>query len=134
MGISAGIVGASGYAGGELLRLLAGHPAFELTALVAAGSAGLPVTDLHPHLPQLADRSFDSLDSGVLAGCDVVFLALPHGESAAIAATCPSPTLVVDLGADHRLARRRRVGALLRRAVRRHLDLRPAGAARPARR
>ena len=52
MGISAGIVGASGYAGGELLRLLAGHPAFELTGLVAAGSAGLPVTDLHPHLPQ----------------------------------------------------------------------------------
>src|ERR1700712_1806084 len=103
MGTSAGVVGASGYAGGELLRLLAGHPALELTALVAAGSAGLPVTDLHPHLPQLVDRTFDSLDSGALAGCDVVFLAVPHGQSAAIAAGLPDSTLVIDLGADHRL-------------------------------
>jgi N-acetyl-gamma-glutamyl-phosphate reductase len=103
MGVSAGIVGASGYAGGELLRLAAGHPSLDLTALVAAGSAGLAVTDLHPHLPQLAGRTFDSLDSGALAGCDVVFLVVPHGESAAIAATLPESTLVVDLGADHRL-------------------------------
>ncbi len=103
MGISAGIVGASGYAGGELLRLLAGHPAFELAGLVAAGSAGLPVTDLHPHLPQFAGRTFDTLDSGVLSACDVVFLAVPHGQSAAIAADLPESTLVVDLGADHRL-------------------------------
>ncbi|MDX6245084.1 MAG: N-acetyl-gamma-glutamyl-phosphate reductase, partial [Frankiales bacterium] len=104
MGTGAGIVGASGYAGGELLRLLSGHPGFELTALVAAGSAGLPVTDLHPQLPQLAGRAFDSLDSGVLDGCEVVFLAVPHGQSAAIAATLPESTLVIDLGADHRLA------------------------------
>jgi N-acetyl-gamma-glutamyl-phosphate reductase len=103
MGVSAGIVGASGYAGGELLRLLAGHPSLEVRALVAAGSAGLPVTDLHPHLPHLAGRTFDTLDSGVLDGCDVVFLAVPHGQSAAIAATLPESTLVVDLGADHRL-------------------------------
>ncbi len=103
MGISAGIVGASGYAGGELLRLLLGHPDLELTGLVAAGSAGLPVTDLHPHLPQLAGRTFDTLDSGVLNSCDVVFLAVPHGQSAAIAAGLPESTLVVDLGADHRL-------------------------------
>src|SRR4051812_14947412 len=103
MGISAGVVGASGYAGGELLRLLLGHPSLDVAALVAAGSAGLPVTDLHPHLPQLADRTFDSLDSGVLSGCDVVFLAVPHGQSAAIAAQLPERTLVVDLGADHRL-------------------------------
>jgi N-acetyl-gamma-glutamyl-phosphate reductase len=104
MGTSAGIVGASGYAGGELLRLLSGHPALEPTALIAAGSAGLPVTDLHPHLPQFADRSFDSLDGGALHGCDVVFLAVPHGQSAAIAATLPDSALVIDLGADHRLA------------------------------
>ena len=103
MGTSAGIVGASGYAGGELLRLLTGHPGLELTALVAAGSAGLPVTDLHPHLPQLQGRTFDSLDSGVLDHCDVVFLAVPHGQSAAIAASLPESTLVIDLGADHRL-------------------------------
>ena len=103
MGISAGVVGASGYAGGELLRLLLGHPGLELAGLVAAGSAGLPVTDVHPHLPQLAGRTFDTLDSGVLARCDVVFLAVPHGQSAAIAATLPESTLVVDLGADHRL-------------------------------
>ena len=103
MGVSAGIVGASGYAGGELLRLIAGHPSLEATALVAAGSAGLPVTELHPHLPQLAGRTFDSLEAGALEGCDVVFLAVPHGQSAAIAATLPGSTLVVDLGADHRL-------------------------------
>jgi N-acetyl-gamma-glutamyl-phosphate reductase len=103
MGTSAGVVGASGYAGGELVRLLDAHPALELTALVAAGSAGLPVTDLHPHLPQFAGRTFDSLDGDALAGCDVVFLAVPHGQSAAIAATLPASTLVVDLGADHRL-------------------------------
>src|SRR5438874_9076617 len=89
MGISAGIVGASGYAGGELLRLLLGHPGLELSGLVAAGSAGLPVTDLHPHLPQLEGRTFDALDSGALTGCDVVFLAVPHGQSAAIAAQLP---------------------------------------------
>src|SRR3954451_9653567 len=103
MGISAGIVGASGYAGGELLRLLLGHPGLEVAGLVAAGSAGLAVTDLHPHLPQLEGRTFDTLESGVLAGCDGFSLAVPHGQSAAIAADLPESTLVVDLGADHRL-------------------------------
>ena len=103
MGTRAGIVGASGYAGGELIRLISGHPSLEIAGLVAAGSAGLPVTDLHPHLPQFAGRTFDTLDSGVLDSCDVVFLAVPHGQSAAIAAGLPDTTLVVDLGADHRL-------------------------------
>ncbi|MDP9181288.1 MAG: N-acetyl-gamma-glutamyl-phosphate reductase [Actinomycetota bacterium] len=101
---TAAVAGASGYAGGELLRLILQHPDLELGALCAGSSAGLPVTDLHPHLPQLADRVFEQTSAGALAEADVVFLALPHGESGALAATLPPETVVVDLGADHRLA------------------------------
>jgi N-acetyl-gamma-glutamyl-phosphate reductase len=101
---TAAVAGASGYAGGELLRLLLGHPDLELGALCAGTSAGQPVTDVHPHLPQLGDRVFDSTDVALLAEADVVFLALPHGESGALAAQLPAGTKVVDLGADHRLA------------------------------
>ena len=100
----AAVVGASGYAGGELVRLLLAHPAFEVGPLHAGSSAGKRVTDLHPHLTPLADRTFLRTDLDALAGADVVFLALPHGESGAIAADLPAGTLVVDLGADHRLA------------------------------
>jgi N-acetyl-gamma-glutamyl-phosphate reductase len=99
----AGVAGASGYAGGELLRLLLGHPDFALGHLGAASSAGKPVTSAHPHLPQLADRTFDDLDPAALAASDVVFLALPHGESAAIVGQLPSDVLVIDIGADFRL-------------------------------
>lgn len=99
----AAVAGASGYAGGELLRLLLGHPDLELGALCAGSSAGQPVTDVHPHLPQLADRVFDETSAALLAEADVVFLALPHGESGALAAQLPAGTRVVDLGADHRL-------------------------------
>jgi N-acetyl-gamma-glutamyl-phosphate reductase len=99
-----GLAGASGYAGGELLRLILGHPHFVIGHLGAASSAGLPVTSAHPHLVQLAGRSFDAVDPAALAASDVVFLALPHGESAALAAGLPDDVLVVDLGADFRLA------------------------------
>jgi N-acetyl-gamma-glutamyl-phosphate reductase len=100
---TAAVAGASGYAGGELLRLLLGHPDLELGALCAGSSAGQPVTDLHPHLPQLGDRLFEATSADALAAADVVFLALPHGESAALAAALPPHVKVVDLGADHRL-------------------------------
>jgi N-acetyl-gamma-glutamyl-phosphate reductase len=101
---TAAVAGASGYAGGELLRLLLQHPDLELGALCAGGSAGQPVTALHPHLPQLAGRVFDTTSAELLGEADVVFLALPHGESGALARQLPAGTKVVDLGADHRLS------------------------------
>ena len=103
MGMTAAVVGASGYAGGELLRLLTGHPELEVGALAAASNAGRPLGELHPQLPSLADRILCRPDDPGVAGADVVFLALPHGESAAIAAALPESCLVVDLGADFRL-------------------------------
>ena len=103
MGRTAAVAGASGYAGGELLRLLLQHPDLELGALCAGSSAGLPVTDLHPHLPQLSDRVFAATTAGALAEADIVFLALPHGESGALVAQLPDDLPVIDLGADHRL-------------------------------
>lgn len=103
MGMTAAVAGASGYAGGELLRLLLSHPDLELGPIAAGTSAGLPVTDVHPQLPQLADRVFATTDAATLAEADVVFLALPHGESAALAAQLPAELPVIDLGADHRL-------------------------------
>src|SRR5664279_4862356 len=104
MGLTVSLAGASGYAGGELLRLLLGHPSLELGVLAAAASAGQPITDLHPGLLALADRAFAPTDPATLAEADLVFLALPHGESAALVAALPPATKVVDLGADFRLA------------------------------
>jgi N-acetyl-gamma-glutamyl-phosphate reductase len=103
MGITVAVAGASGYAGGELLRLLAAHPDFELTLATAASNAGEPVTAVHPHLPQYAGRTFSTTDAASLGDADVVFLALPHGQSAALAAALPEHVLVVDIGADFRL-------------------------------
>jgi len=100
---TAAVVGASGYAGGEVVRLLLGHPGLEVGPLLAGSSAGKRVTDLHPGLTPLADRTFLATDLDLLGEVDVVFLALPHGESGAIAAALPAETVVIDLGADHRL-------------------------------
>ncbi|WP_431947716.1 N-acetyl-gamma-glutamyl-phosphate reductase [Micromonospora marina] len=102
MGIRVAVAGASGYAGGELLRLLAGHPEFELITATAHSQAGQPVTAVHPHLAGL-DLIFAATDPATLADADLVFLALPHGQSAALAAALPDSVKVVDLGADHRL-------------------------------
>lgn len=103
MGITAAVAGASGYAGGELIRLLLSHPEIHLGALTAATAVGQPVCAVHPHLRPLAERRFAATDPAVLAEADIVFLALPHGESAKITDALPSSTPVVDLGADHRL-------------------------------
>jgi N-acetyl-gamma-glutamyl-phosphate reductase len=104
MPIKAAVAGASGYAGGELLRLLLGHPSLEIGAVAAGSSAGRRVADVHPNLPALADAEFVSADPDLLASHDVVFLALPHGESSGLARQLPPELPVVDLGADHRLA------------------------------
>jgi N-acetyl-gamma-glutamyl-phosphate reductase len=95
--------GASGYAGGELLRLVDAHPELELAAAAAGASAGVPVADLHPQLPHLASTLFTETRADVLADADLVMLALPHGESAALARDLPTHLPVVDLGADFRL-------------------------------
>jgi len=107
MGARVAVAGASGYAGGELLRLLAGHPDLELAAVTAAGSAGQRVAEVHPHLAGvagLADRVFQPLAADALAGGDLVFLALPAGQSAPVAAQLSAGVKVVDLGPDFRLA------------------------------
>ncbi len=99
----AAVAGASGYAGGELLRLLLGHPAVEIGSLTAGANAGETLGSLQPHLTPLADRELAETSAATLAGHDVVFLALPHGQSAEIAAALPDETVVVDCGADFRL-------------------------------
>jgi N-acetyl-gamma-glutamyl-phosphate reductase len=104
MGMQAAVAGASGYAGGELLRLLSGHPELEIGAVTGGAHAGQPVTAVHPHLPSLAGRAFVPTEAAPLADADVVFLALPHGESAAVAAQLSDEQLLVDLGADFRLS------------------------------
>jgi N-acetyl-gamma-glutamyl-phosphate reductase len=97
------VIGASGYAGGELLRLLATHPVFEVTAVSAHSNAGEQVTSVHPQLQSYAGRTFVTAESIDFTTIDLVFLALPHGESAALIAKIPAHVKIVDLGADYRL-------------------------------
>jgi N-acetyl-gamma-glutamyl-phosphate reductase len=104
MGVRVAVAGASGYAGGELLRIIDGHPDLELGPLAAAASAGAPVTVAHPHLAHLDSHTFQPLDSARLSSADLVFLALPHEESATVGAALPAGTPVVDLSASFRLA------------------------------
>ncbi|WP_461022776.1 N-acetyl-gamma-glutamyl-phosphate reductase [Thalassiella azotivora] len=101
--VSVAVAGASGYAGGELLRLLASHPEVEVGALTAHSSAGSTMGSVQPHLTPYADRVISETTTENLAGHDVVFLALPHGASAAVAAELGPDVLVVDVAADHRL-------------------------------
>lgn len=103
MGYTAAIAGASGYAGGELLRLLLEHPEIEIGALTAGSSAGSRLGEHQPHLLPLADRVLRPTALAALSGHDVVFLALPHGQSAAIAEQLGENVLIIDCGADFRL-------------------------------
>lgn len=102
MAIRVAVGGASGYAGGELLRLLLAHPQVEIGALTAGGNVGSSLGEHHPNLVALADRKLEETSAEVLAGHDVVFLALPHGHSTELAAEL-GDTVVIDCGADHRL-------------------------------
>jgi N-acetyl-gamma-glutamyl-phosphate reductase len=107
MGARVAVAGASGYAGGELLRLLAGHPDLEIGPVTGQSSAGRPIAEVHPHLagvPSLAARPFDALESVAGSGCDLVFVALPAGESAPLADGLDPAVRVVDLGPDFRLS------------------------------
>ncbi|MEU4011111.1 N-acetyl-gamma-glutamyl-phosphate reductase [Streptomyces pseudogriseolus] len=103
MAVRAAVAGASGYAGGELLRLLLAHPEVEIGALTGASNAGRRLGALQPHLLPLAHRVLEPTTPEALAGHDVVFLALPHGESAAVAEQLGDEVLVIDMGADFRL-------------------------------
>ncbi|WP_188991793.1 N-acetyl-gamma-glutamyl-phosphate reductase [Saccharopolyspora thermophila] len=103
MTVRVAVAGASGYAGGELLRLLLSHPEVEIGSLTAGGNAGSRLGQHHPNLLPLADRVLTETTAAELRGHDVVFLALPHGHSAAIAAELGDDTVVIDCGADHRL-------------------------------
>ena len=107
MGATVAVAGASGYAGGELLRLLAAHPDLEIGPVAAHGSAGTSVTALHPQLtghPGLRDSLFVPADPALFADADLLFTALPHGESARLAAELPAQLKIIDLAADFRLA------------------------------
>ena len=97
------VLGASGYAGGELLRLLSNHPSFQVTHITANSHAGERITSLHPQLSGFGDQAFEFLDLKELAQCEIVFLALPHGESAKVISRLTQSQMVVDLGADFRL-------------------------------
>lgn len=107
MGMTAAVAGASGAVGGELVRLIDRHPVFELGPLTAASQAGRRVAEVHPGLADradVADRVLEPTEASRLAGADVVFLAVPRGDSGRIAAELPPAVRVVDLGPDHRLA------------------------------
>ena len=98
------VAGCTGYAGGEVLRLLLGHPEVSIGNLTAGSSAGSRLGEHQPHLVPLADREVLATTAENLAGHDVVFLALPHGTSGAVAEQLGDEVLVIDCGADFRLA------------------------------
>ena len=98
-----GIIGASGYAGGELLRLLAIHPEFEVCTVTAHSNAGEAISTVHPQLTSYTGKTFSSFNPKDFDCCEVIFLALPHGESAGVISSLHSGAKIVDLGADFRL-------------------------------
>ena len=104
MSIKVAVAGASGYVGGEVLRVFSAHPDVVFGALTAHASVGDSIGQHHPHLMGLAERIITETTAENLAGHDVVVLALPHGTSAQVAAQLDPDTLVIDCGADFRLA------------------------------
>jgi N-acetyl-gamma-glutamyl-phosphate reductase len=99
-----GIIGGSGYAGGELLRLLAAHPHFQVAAVAAHSNAGESITSIHPQLTSYGNKKFIAFTAEAFTDCKLIFLALPHGESAKIISQLPKGAKIVDLGADYRLS------------------------------
>jgi N-acetyl-gamma-glutamyl-phosphate reductase len=98
------VIGASGYAGGELLRLLAIHPQLQVTQVSAHSNAGELITSVHPHLTTFQDQKFAAIESLNFGEIEVAFIALPHGQSASVVKNIPSHVKVIDLGADFRLS------------------------------
>ncbi|MDT4929833.1 MAG: N-acetyl-gamma-glutamyl-phosphate reductase [Pseudonocardiales bacterium] len=103
MGARVAIAGASGYAGGELLRLVSAHPDLDVVTVTAHGNVGHSVGDVHPNIRSIAHLVLAPTTPEALAEADLVFLALPHGASVALAAELPASVKIVDLGSDHRL-------------------------------
>lgn len=103
MTYSVAVSGASGYAGGEILRLLAAHPDIEIRTVTAHSNAGQPLSEHQPHLRSLAHLVLQPTTPEILAGHDIVFLALPHGQSGQYTDALGDTPLVIDAGADHRL-------------------------------
>jgi N-acetyl-gamma-glutamyl-phosphate reductase len=106
MSFSVSVAGASGYAGGELLRILVDHPQYEVRTVTAHSNVGKSLIEVQPHLRSLAHLTLEATTPEVLSGSDIVFLALPHGASGAITEQLDPSVLVVDCGADHRLERK----------------------------
>ncbi len=104
MSLKVAVAGASGYVGGELLRLISSHPELEVGSVTAGENAGARLGSFQPHLPQLSNLVLQETTAANLAGHDVVFIGLPHGKSAEIANQLPEETLVIDCGADFRLS------------------------------
>jgi len=98
-----GVIGASGYAGGELLRLLSGHPEFEVCTVTAHSNVGELITSVHPHLTSYVGQEFSEFKASDFDCCELIFLALPHGESAKVIPQLSKDVKIVDLGADYRL-------------------------------
>jgi N-acetyl-gamma-glutamyl-phosphate reductase len=105
MAYRAAVVGGSGYTGAELLRLLAGHPEIEVAMVTADANAGATVGELYPSLAVAYDGlTYEQVVPTDLAGLDLAFLCLPHGQSQSIAgALVDTVGHVIDLGADFRL-------------------------------
>jgi len=97
------ILGASGYTGAELVRLIATHPTMEIVALSADRKAGMQMSDVYPHLRHLDLPTLVKMDEIDFDGVDLCFAALPHGLSQALVRDLPAHVKVVDLGADFRL-------------------------------
>lgn len=99
----AAILGASGYTGAELVRLIATHPRIEIAALSGNSKAGMEMREVFPHLRHLDLPRLTTIDEMDLSGVDVVFCALPHATSQAVIRELPRDLRVVDLSADFRL-------------------------------
>jgi len=98
-----GVIGASGYAGGELLRLISSHPNFKLSYIAAGSGAGELITSVHPALQNFAGQKFEETNTNLANACELLFMALPHGESAKLVSQLDSSVKIIDLGADFRL-------------------------------
>ena len=104
--MKATVIGASGYSGGELLRLIAAHPHFQLHGAIAHTSAGEKIAAVHPHLASSHSGSFDSFTAELIGSSELLFFALPHGESGKIISDHKelfASKKIIDLGADFRL-------------------------------